>query len=170
MPIVRMPDGKKVRFPDNMSREDIKGFISQKYNQAPQFSADALAEVKANNEAYAQRQEEARPWVDKNPVARLGIAAMQGVANSGLNPAGYAARAAGMDTKPFTPQNAVERATELGAEYGYDAAALGGIGKLAQGAGYLGKGQSLTSKVAQEVLAPENTTALLSKFVAPAVG
>lgn len=170
MPIVRMPDGKKVRFPDNMSREDIKGFISQKYNQAPQFSADALAEVKANNEAYAQRQEEARPWVDKNPVARLGIAAMQGVANSGLNPAGYAARAAGMDTKPFTPQNAVERATELGAEYGYDAAALGGIGKLAQGAGYLGKGQSLTSKMAQEVLAPENTTALLSKFVAPAVG
>lgn len=170
MPIVRMPDGKKVRFPDDMSREDIKGFISQKYNQAPQFSEDALAQVRANNEAYAQRQEEAHPWVDKNPVARLGIAAMQGVANSGLNPAGYAARAAGMDTKPFTPQNAVERATELGAEYGYDAAALGGIGKLAQGAGYLGKGQSLTSKVAQEVLAPENTTALLSKFVAPAVG
>lgn len=170
MPIVRMPDGKKVRFPDDMSREDIKGFISQKYNQSPQFSADALSEVKANNEAYAQKQEENRPWVDKNPVARLGIAAMQGVANSGLNPAGYAARAAGMDTKPFTPQNAVERATELGAEYGYDAAALGGIGKLAQGAGYLGKGQSLTSKVAQEVLAPENTTALLSKFVAPAVG
>jgi hypothetical protein len=153
-----------------MSREDIKGFISQKYNQAPQFSEDALAQVKTNNEAYAQRQEENRPWVDKNPVARLGIAAMQGVANSGLNPAGYAARAAGMDTKPFTPQNAVERATELGAEYGFDAAALGGIGKIAQGAGYLGKGQGLASKVAQEVLAPENTTALLSKFVAPAVG
>jgi hypothetical protein len=165
-----MPDGKKVRFPDDMSREDIKGFISQKYNQAPQFSEDALAQVKTNNEAYAQRQEENRPWVDKNPVARLGIAAMQGVANSGLNPAGYAARAAGMDTKPFTPQNAVERATELGAEYGFDAAALGGIGKIAQGAGYLGKGQGLASKVAQEVLAPENTTALLSKFVAPAVG
>lgn len=170
MPIVRMPDGKKVRFPDDMSREDIKGFISQKYNQSPQFSADALAEVKANNEAYAQKQEENRPWVDKNPVARLGIAAIQGVANSGLNPAGYAARAAGMDTRPFKPQNAIERATEKGAEYGYDAAVLGGLGKIAQGAGYLGKGEGLTSKVAQEVLAPENTTALLSKFVAPAVG
>lgn len=170
MPIVRMPDGKKVRFPDDMSREDIKGFISQKYNQAPQFSADALAEVKANNEAYAQRQEEARPWVDKNPVGRLAVAGMQGVANSALNPAGYVARAAGMDTKPFTSQNGAERAMELGSGYAFDAAALGGIGKLAQGAGYLGKGQSLTSKVAQEVLAPENTAALMSRFVAPAAG
>lgn len=150
------------------SLDDMRSFVKQQ-NQ-PQFSEDALAQVRANNEAYAQRQEEARPWIDKNLGGRLAVAGMQGVANSALNPAGYAARAAGMDTKPFTSQNGAERAMELGSGYAFDAAILGGLGKIAQGAGYLGKGQGVASKVAQEVLAPENTTALLSRFVAPAAG
>ena len=105
-----------------------------------------------------------------NPVTRAVGFGLQGIANSSLNPAGYVARGMGVDTKPLSPQNAIERGTELAGEYGFDAAALGGIGKLAQGAGYLGKGKGVASKVAQEVLAPENTTALLSRFVAPAAG
>lgn len=140
------------------------------FNQEPQFSDEAKAQVQANNEAYALRQEENRPWFDKNPAGRLGVAIAQGISNSALNPAGYVARGMGIDTKPLKPENAIEKGAELAGEYGFDAAALGGIGKIAQGAGYLGKGQTLRSKVAQEVLAPENTTALLSKFVAPAVG
>lgn len=140
------------------------------FNQEPQFSDEAKAQVKANNEAYALRQEENRPWFDKNPAGRLGVAIAQGISNSALNPAGYVARGMEIDTKPFKPENAIEKGAELAGEYGFDAAALGGLGKIAQGAGYLGKGQGVASKVAQEVLAPENTTALLSKFVAPAVG
>jgi hypothetical protein len=136
----------------------------------PQFSDEAKAQVQANNQAYALRQEENRPWFDKNPAGRLGVAITQGILNSALNPAGYVARAAGMDTKPLKPQNGIERGAELAGEYGFDTAALGGLGKIAQGAGYLGKGKGVASKVAQEVLAPENTTALLSRFVAPAVG
>lgn len=31
MPIVRMPDGQKIRFPDNMSREEIRGMILQNF-------------------------------------------------------------------------------------------------------------------------------------------
>jgi hypothetical protein len=34
MPIVRMPDGKQVRFPDDMSKDEIKGIISKKYPDA----------------------------------------------------------------------------------------------------------------------------------------
>lgn len=146
-------------------RKSLDDIFSQ-----PQFSDEAKAQVQANNQAYALRQEENRPWYDKNAAGRVGIAALQGISNSSLNPAGYVARAAGIDTKPFTPQTAIEKGTELAGEYGFDAAALGGIGKIAQGAGYLGKGKGVASKVAQEVLAPENTTALLSRFVAPAAG
>jgi hypothetical protein len=34
MPIIRMPDGKQVRFPDDMSKDEIKGIISKKYPDA----------------------------------------------------------------------------------------------------------------------------------------
>lgn len=88
------------------------------------LSEEQKAEIQARNEAYAQRQEENRPWVDKNPIARLGVAAMQGIANSGLNPAGYVARAAGIDTQPFEAQTAGERVSELAGQYGFDAAAI----------------------------------------------
>ena len=88
------------------------------------LSEEQKAEIQARNEAYAQRQEENRPWVDKNPIARLGVAAMQGIANSALNPAGYVARAAGIDTQPFEAQTAGERVSELAGQYGFDAAAI----------------------------------------------
>ena len=139
-------------------------------SQMPQVSDETLAQIKANNEAFAKRQEENRPWADRNPIGRVGVAVMQGIANSALNPAGYVARAAGMDTRPFTPQNDIERGAELAGEYGFEAAALGGIGNIAKGEGYLGKGQSVASKVAQEVLAPTGITELAAKYVAPAVG
>lgn len=41
MPIVRMPDGTQVRFPDEMPQEQIKGLIAQKFPQvAPQPNKD----------------------------------------------------------------------------------------------------------------------------------
>ena len=152
------------------SLDDIfqkKRSLDEIFAPSPQFSKEDIAKVKANNEEYAKRVEESRPFFDKNPVGRLGVAVAQGVSNSALNPAGYVARAFGVDTKPFTPQNAVERGAELGAEYGLDALALGGVGNIAKGAGYLGKGNTVTSKVLQEVFAPKNLTTMA---VAPAVG
>lgn len=129
MPIIRMPDGQQVRFPDDMPREQIRGMIASKFpdfanNKGLNLSEEQKAEIQARNEAYAQRQEENRPWVDKNPIARLGVATMQGIANAGLNPAGYVARAAGIDTQPFEAQTAGERVAELAGQYGYDAAAI----------------------------------------------
>lgn len=138
--------------------------------QMPEITDDVIAQNIANNEAYAVRQQKNRPWADRSPIGRAGVAIAQGVANAGLNPAGYIARAAGIDTKPFTPQNDIERGAELAGEYGFDAAALGSIGNIAKGAGLLGKGQSVASKVAQEVLAPTGITELAAKYVAPAVG
>ena len=59
-----------------------------------------------------------------NPVSRQIGFGLQGVANAGLNPAGYVARAMGVDTKPLEAQNMAERVTELAGQYGYDAAAM----------------------------------------------
>lgn len=124
-----MPDGQQVRFPDDMPREQIRGMIASKFpdfanNKGLNLSEEKKSEIQARNEAYAQRQEENRPWVDKNPIARLGVATMQGIANAGLNPAGYVARAAGIDTKPLEAQTAGERVAELAGQYGFDAAAI----------------------------------------------
>lgn len=44
MPIVRMPDGKLVRFPDDMPREEIKNFITSKFsNTKPEAQAPAAS-------------------------------------------------------------------------------------------------------------------------------
>lgn len=152
------------------SLDDIfqkKRSLDEIFAPSPQFSKEDIAKVKANNEEYAKRVKESRPFFDKNPVGRLGVAVAQGISNSALNPAGYVARAFGMDTKPFTPQNAVERGVEKAGEYGYDALALGGVGNIAKGAGYLGKGNTVTSKVLQDVFSPEN---LVTMAFTPAVG
>lgn len=152
------------------SLDDIfqkKRSLDEIFAPSPQFSKEDIAKVKANNEEYAKRVEDIRPWADKSPVGRLGVAIAQGASNSALNPVGYVARAMGVDTKPFEPQNAIERGAELGAEYGLDAYALGGVGNIAKGAGYLGKGNTVTSKVLQEVFSPEN---LVTMAVTPAVG
>lgn len=44
MPIIRMPDGKKVRFPDNMPRDEIKSFIAQKYPETQPAQITPLTE------------------------------------------------------------------------------------------------------------------------------
>lgn len=147
------------------SLEEMRSFA-----RIPEVTPEIRAQVDANNQAYAQRQEENRPWLDKNPIGRAGVALAQGISNSFFNPAGHIARAFGMDTKPFKPENAVERGIELAGEYGYDAGGLGKIGSLAKGAGYLGKGKGVASKVAQTVLAPESTAQALATFIAPAAG
>lgn len=146
MPIIRMPDGVNVRFDDNMPKEQIQSMIASKY---PDFAKsmgynpmtdEQRAQIQANKDEYNRKQAERNKdqWfvslvenkpegVVQNitrPVARLGLSAIQGISNAGLNPAGYVARAAGIDTKPLEAENTAERATELAGQYGFDAAAL----------------------------------------------
>ena len=48
MPIVRLPDGRQARFPDDMPREQIKAFISEKFPQtvAKPLSDEQQAQIK----------------------------------------------------------------------------------------------------------------------------
>lgn len=88
------------------------------------------------------------------PLGRsLGFAA-QGVANAELNPFGYAARAAGVDTNPLEAQTAGERAIEKASKYGFDMATAAVGGNLAAEAGYLGAGKNALSIGARALLAP----------------
>lgn len=154
MPVIRMPDGVLVRFDDNMSKEEIKAKIATKFpdfaaskgyvsKPALQLTDDQKAQIKANIDAYKQKQEANRPWADKSRLGRALVASAQGVAN-----------ALGYKDKPFKAETTLERALEKGGEYGYDVAAMVPAGRVLKAAGLLGKGQKLTSKLAQALFAP----------------
>ena len=135
---VMIPEGFKIV---NQTPKIPDGFkiVSTGSNLQP-LTDEQMAQIQANQDEYNRKQDERNKdqWfvslvenkpegVIQNitrPVARLGLSAMQGIANAGLNPAGYVARAAGIDTKPLKSENAAERVTELAGQYGYDAAAL----------------------------------------------
>ena len=147
MPIVRVPDGRLVNFPDDMPNQEIKGIIQKKF---PNAFLTPLSE-----EQKAKPKENPQEWVN-NPLVRGGASLLQGIANAGFNPAGYVAKSAGIDIEPLSNEEMTptERALAKGGQYGFDAAALATTGGLAKGAGYLGSGAGAISKVAQSILAP----------------
>lgn len=159
-----MPDGVLVRFDDNMSKEEIKAKIATKFpdfaaskgyvsKPALQLTDNQKAQIKANIDAYNQKQEANRPWADKSRLGRALVASAQGVAN-----------ALGYKDDTFKPETALERALSKGSEYGYDTAAFFvPAGKVLKGAGLLGKGEKLTSKIARALLAPSEAA------IAPAI-
>ena len=155
MPIVRVPDGRLVNFPDDMPNQEIKGIIQKKF---PNAFLTPLSE-----EQKAKPKENPQEWVN-NPLVRGGASLLQGIANAGFNPAGYVAKSAGIDIEPLSNEEMTptERALAKGGQYGFDAAALATTGGLAKGAGYLGSGAGAISKVAQSILAPNvlNATAM----------
>lgn len=162
MPIVKVPDGRLVRFPDEMANEQIKDIIRSKFPgayasedraEAPllQLSDEQKSVIAARKKAYEDKQ--SSHWT-QNPLVRAAAALGQGISNASLNPAGYAARKIGIDTKPLQAENATERALEKAGEYGFDAAVMALGGNKLKAAGLLGKGQGLASKAAQAVLAP----------------
>lgn len=138
----RLPPEKQEAWAEYKRRQQLKLNLSD----------EQKAQIEANNKAYEEKYEE--PFIESD-IVRKPAALVQGISNASLNPFGYLARSAGIDTKPLEAKDAVERALEKGGEYGYDAAALATVGNLAKGAGYLGKGNTVASKVAQEMLAPE---------------
>lgn len=144
---------------DRKSLDEIFGTQSKKKSLDEIFGRKA--ELSLTDEQKAQIEDNIKAYEDKHKdaliesdIVRKPVALMQGVSNAGLNPAGYVARALGVDTHPLQAKDASERMLEKAGQYGYDAAALANIGGLAKGAGYLGKGNSVASNVAQSVLAP----------------
>lgn len=162
MPIVKVPDGRLVRFPDEMANEQIKDIIRNKFPEAYasedkaetpllQLSDEQKSVIAARKKAYEDKQ--SSHWT-QNPLVRAAAALGQGISNASLNPAGYVARKIGIDTKPLQPENAGERALEKAGEYGFDAAVLSPVGNYLNALGWLGKGERLASKVARAVLVP----------------
>ena len=155
MPIVRVPDGRLVNFPDDMPNKEIKGIIQKKF---PNAFLTPLSE-----EQKAKPKENPQEWVN-HPLVRGGASLLQGIANAGLNPAGYIPKSLGVDIEPLSNEEMTptERALAKGGQYGFDAAALATTGGLAKGAGYLGSGSGAISKIAQAILAPKilNATAM----------
>ena len=74
MPIVRMPDGQKIRFPDNMSREEIRGMILQKFPDA----------FERQKQQYNGLRQGLRPLTESQKAEAAGLAA-------GLRPQGVGA-------------------------------------------------------------------------------
>ena len=74
MPIVRMPDGQKVRFPDNMSREEIRGMILQKFPDA----------FERQQQQYNGLRQGLKPLTESQKAEAAGLAA-------GLRPQGIGA-------------------------------------------------------------------------------
>lgn len=147
MPIVRVPDGREVRFPDDMPKTEIKKIIAAKF---PDAFADAS---KQNNEP-------------DNPLLRYPALAGQGAANAAISyanmaneankinrgllgfdknkisqlPGGEAAneilkRLEIPEVKKILPRNAAERATELGARRAVEALPFGAAAILPSAAG-----------------------------------
>lgn len=155
MPIVRVPDGRLVNFPDDMPNQEIKGIIQKKF---PNAFLTPLSE-----EQKAKPKENPQEWVN-HPLVRGGASLLQGIANAGLNPAGYIDEIAEVDLEPLSNEEMTptERALAKGGQYGFNDAVIAVLGGLAKGAGYLGSGSGAISKIAQAILAPKilNATAM----------
>ena len=132
------------------SLDDMKSFVAGKSNGFG-VSEEARAKIAQNIKNYEDKQANA---LVNNKHVRAGAALLQGIANSALNPAGYVARALGIDTEPMKAETATERALEKAGGYGFDAA-VGALGGAAlKGAGLLGQGAGRVSRIARALLAP----------------
>lgn len=123
----------------NAPEEDIDGYIASEgvtiddvrnYRELQPMTDEQRAQAQQKAKEYREQVkpttfgDKVSEFLVTNPIARQVGFGLQGIANAGLNPAGYVARAAGIDTKPLEAQTAGERATELAGQYGFDSAAL----------------------------------------------
>ena len=91
-------------------------YYQDNYNTFGQQTEDEEEQKKRQYSRYGTGWwDRTAEFLATNPLARGAGFVMQGIANSGLNPAGYIARAAGMDTQPLQQkmytdlQSAVQR-------------------------------------------------------------
>ena len=102
---------------DRLSPEKQEAWAEYKRRQTadvkPQLSLtdEQKAQIEANNKAYEEKY--AEPFIESD-IVRKPVALAQGISNASLNPFGYLARSAGIDTKPLEAKDAAERALEKG--------------------------------------------------------
>ncbi len=146
----RLSSDKQARWAE-YKRRHPEEFAPLKMTPELRRKAEILAQGLRPQKTFGDK---AADWAVNTPLGRsLGFAA-QGVANAELNPFGYAARAAGVDTNPLEAQTAGERAIEKASKYGFDMATAAVGGNLAAEAGYLGAGKNALSIGARALLAP----------------
>lgn len=146
----RLSSDKQARWAE-YKRRHPEEFARLKMTPELRRKAEILAQGLRPQKTFGDK---AADWAVNTPFGRsLGFAA-QGVANAELNPFGYAARAAGVDTNPLEAQTAGERAIEKASKYGFDMATAAVGGNLAAEAGYLGAGKNALSIGAKALLAP----------------
>lgn len=146
----RLSADKQARWAE-YKRRHPEEFAPLKMTPELRRKAEILAQGLRPQKTFGDK---AADWAVNTPFGRsLGFVA-QGVANAELNPFGYAARAAGVDTNPLEAKTAGERAIEKASKYGFDMATAAVGGNLAAEAGYLGAGKNALSIGAKALLAP----------------
>ena len=146
----RLSADKQARWAE-YKRRHPEEFAPLKMTPELRRKAEILAQGLRPQKTFGDK---AADWAVNTPFGRsLGFVA-QGVANAELNPFGYAARAAGVDTNPLEAKTAGERAIEKASKYGFDMATAAVGGNLAAEAGYLGAGKNALSIGARALLAP----------------
>lgn len=146
----RLSSDKQARWAE-YKRRHPEEFAPLKMTPELRRKAEILAQGLRPQKTFGDK---AADWAVNTPLGRsLGFAA-QGVANAELNPFGYVARAAGVDTNPLEARTSGERAIEKASKYGFDMATAAVGGNLAAEAGYLGAGKNALSIGAKALLAP----------------
>lgn len=136
MPIVKMPDGQQVRFPDDMPSEQIQSMISSKFPEVAEKKPKSFEEMK---QMYGSMD----PISDTLQSASLGftnmpVQALMGLADLAGRPLGM--RAPKIDLKKYAPQKGTFEAFNF----------LGGgqlpFAQARKGAGLVEKGLNLAAQ------------------------
>ena len=144
-----------------VSIEDVRNYKEQKKPDM-NFVNEKSKEIGINGGWLNDDGSVKGSWVNSGLV-RKPVAAMKGVANSSLNPAGFITKGLNYSfgngkwelpdsIQGFEAKDNVERGIELAAEQANDFAAMAGIGNAIGATGALGKGVRVPSKVARFAL------------------
>ncbi len=158
MTIVRMPNGKKVRFPDEMPREEIRGFILKKFPDAFSNNVPDLkpltSEQRDEARKLAGRLRPKKTYSDYlwNNIADIGFGAKKALTGATLGASDWLGRKLGFDVSDDTYLSqrddeglgGVARTAGFASELGGNM--LGAGGQIVKGLGKLGlKGGLLAS-------------------------
>lgn len=139
---INLPDGFELE-----SEQKTYQFTPEEMDQIKQKAFEINKQLGVVNDDGSTKGS----WVE-NGWVRKPVAVMQGISNANLNPAGYVARAFGMDTKPLQARDALERGLERGAGQAFDYATMAVGGNALGASGALGQGVKVPSKVARWAL------------------
>lgn len=178
MPIVKVPDGRLVRFPDEMANEQIKDIIRNKFPEAYasedkaetpflQLSDEQKSVIAARKKAYEDKQKNAsfdwgtfaEGFAEGAPLGAEKVADavsldIYGKLNKLLG-GNFQERSDKIDSLAKSADiEGLNRTVNKSLDAAGTTLGLGVVGNPLKAAGLLGKGQRLASKVARAVLAP----------------